>query len=143
MGPDARYAHVMGLPYVYAFAASLLLPSLWTIEAVSDLLPCSVLQATTMVALLLLTVHLSRRELETIFMMKYPVTARMHVIAYLFGLRYGFINSILNASTFRSYGCSWALYTLTRMQLLCGFANVCGGERLLSRATSGNKQTNR
>lgn len=33
-------------------------------------------------------IHLTRRLLETMFMMKYPKEARMHVIAYLFGLTY-------------------------------------------------------
>ena len=123
----------------------LLLPSLWT-TAMSGLLQCSVLQATTTAALMLLTVHLSRRALETVFMMKYPVTARMHAIAYIFGLRYGFVNMILNASAFRtvcSCSCTWAVFTLPCTQLLCSIADVNGGERLLPWATSGSKQTDR
>lgn len=39
-------------------------------------------------ALALLEVHLVRRFLETVFLMKYPPGARMHGVAYLFGLSY-------------------------------------------------------
>lgn len=36
----------------------------------------------------LLQLHLCRRLLETLFVMCYPPHARMHGIAYLFGMRY-------------------------------------------------------
>jgi hypothetical protein len=38
-------------------------------------------------ALILLEFHLVRRFLETAWLMKYPPGARMHGIAYVFGLR--------------------------------------------------------
>ncbi len=37
---------------------------------------------------LLLQLHLTRRLLESVLVMRYPAGARMHAIAYLFGLRY-------------------------------------------------------
>ncbi|GAB4822043.1 hypothetical protein N2152v2_009089 [Parachlorella kessleri] len=45
-------------------------------------------QATFLVAILLLEFHLVRRLLETTLLMRYPPGARMHGIAYLFGLSY-------------------------------------------------------
>ena len=36
---------------------------------------------------LLLQVHLTRRLLESFLVLRYPASARMHAIAYLFGLR--------------------------------------------------------
>ena len=45
------------------------------------------MQAARVLALLLLQVHLSRRVVETAYMMKYPLSARMHLVAYVFGLR--------------------------------------------------------
>jgi 3-oxo-5-alpha-steroid 4-dehydrogenase 3 len=44
-------------------------------------------QATCTLALALLQLHLTRRLLETVGLLKYPPTARMHGIAYLFGIR--------------------------------------------------------
>jgi len=46
-----------------------------------------VLQAASILALLLLQVHLLRRAWETHALLRYPANARMHIIAYLFGLR--------------------------------------------------------
>ncbi|DBB07355.1 TPA: hypothetical protein ACH3X3_008843 [Trebouxia sp. C0006] len=37
---------------------------------------------------MLLEVHLVRRMVETAFIMKYPIDAKMHLIAYIFGLSY-------------------------------------------------------
>ena len=45
------------------------------------------MQTISMAALLLLEVHLVRRMLETAFLMQYPKHAKMHLIAYVFGLR--------------------------------------------------------
>ena len=45
------------------------------------------MQAARVLALLLLQVHLSRRVVETVYIMKYPLSARMHLVAYVFGLR--------------------------------------------------------
>jgi 3-oxo-5-alpha-steroid 4-dehydrogenase 3 len=39
-------------------------------------------------AILFFQFHLCRRFVETIFVMKYPKDAKMHVLAYLFGLRW-------------------------------------------------------
>ena len=36
---------------------------------------------------LLLQVHLTRRLLESVLVLRYPAGARMHAIAYIFGLR--------------------------------------------------------
>lgn len=36
---------------------------------------------------MLLEVHLVRRMVETAFVMTYPIDAKMHLIAYIFGLR--------------------------------------------------------
>ena len=44
-------------------------------------------QAVTLMSLILLEVHLVRRSLETSSMMRYPADAKMHIIAYMFGLR--------------------------------------------------------
>lgn len=38
--------------------------------------------------LVLLQIHLIRRLLETLFMLQYPKEARMHIVAYLFGMSY-------------------------------------------------------
>ena len=46
-------------------------------------------QAATVVTLLLLQIHLLRRVWETKFLLKYPDAARMHLIAYAFGIRHG------------------------------------------------------
>lgn len=43
--------------------------------------------ATHVAALALLQLHLLRRLAETLALMRYPPGARMHLIAYLFGLR--------------------------------------------------------
>ena len=45
-------------------------------------------QAVYVSALVLLEIHLVRRFLETFYLMKYPSGARMHGIAYLFGITY-------------------------------------------------------
>lgn len=41
----------------------------------------------SLLALCLLEVHLVRRYLETVLIMQYPPNARMHGIAYLYGIR--------------------------------------------------------
>lgn len=45
------------------------------------------MQAISLTSLVLLEVHLVRRMMETACIMKYPRGAKMHVIAYIFGLR--------------------------------------------------------
>jgi hypothetical protein len=45
-------------------------------------------EAVYLVALVLLEFHLVRRFLETVGLMRYPEQARMHGIAYLFGMSY-------------------------------------------------------
>eukprot|EP00877_Chromochloris_zofingiensis_P002251 jgi/Chrzof1/12026/Cz06g18170.t1 len=50
--------------------------------------PVSTTQAESLMALVLFQIHLIRRALETGFVMKYPIDAKMHGIAYLFGLSY-------------------------------------------------------
>lgn len=42
----------------------------------------------TFLVLLLLQIHLVRRLVETYLVMVYPPGARMHLIAYVFGLSY-------------------------------------------------------
>ena len=49
---------------------------------------CLCMQVVSLLSLTLLEVHLVRRMLETAFVMSYPVDAKMHLIAYAFGLRY-------------------------------------------------------
>ena len=44
-------------------------------------------QRTSLLALAALQLHLLRRWYETVFVMKYPRGAKMHLIAYIFGLR--------------------------------------------------------
>ena len=44
------------------------------------------LQGPLLMSLVLLSIHLARRCLETHFMMKYPSGSNMHVVAYIFGL---------------------------------------------------------
>lgn len=44
--------------------------------------------STTVASLILIQIHLTRRWIETLFMMTYPVNAEMHGIAYIFGLSY-------------------------------------------------------
>lgn len=51
-----------------------------------------VLQGSLLMSLTLLHLHLSRRCLETHFMMKYPKGSHMHAIAYAFGLMWGAAN---------------------------------------------------
>jgi hypothetical protein len=46
-----------------------------------------VLQVDAALALLLFQLHLLRRALETCYLMRYPQDAKMHGIAYVFGLR--------------------------------------------------------
>ena len=46
-------------------------------------------QATCALALALLQLHLTRRLLETVGLLMYPPAARMHGVAYLFGIRWG------------------------------------------------------
>ena len=45
------------------------------------------LQAATFVGNLLLSIHFGRRLAETEGLMRYPAGSRMHLVAYLFGLR--------------------------------------------------------
>ena len=45
------------------------------------------LQAVSLTSLSLLEVHLVRRTWETSSMLHYPTDAKMHIIAYIFGLR--------------------------------------------------------
>lgn len=49
--------------------------------SIDALIPCGI-------ASCLLQIHLLRRLIETVMMMKYPKDAKMHVIAYIFGLSY-------------------------------------------------------
>ena len=44
-------------------------------------------QLQTLAALILLQLHLSRRLIESWVVFQYPADARMHFIAYLFGIR--------------------------------------------------------
>jgi hypothetical protein len=44
-------------------------------------------QLASLLALAALQCHLLRRWLETVAVMVYPVQARMHLIAYIFGMR--------------------------------------------------------
>lgn len=44
-------------------------------------------QAASAVALMVLQLHLLRRLYESVALMVYPPAARMHAIAYAFGLR--------------------------------------------------------
>ncbi len=44
-------------------------------------------QAEALAALALFQLHLARRASETALLLHYPPDARMHVIAYVFGLR--------------------------------------------------------
>ena len=45
--------------------------------------------------LTLLEVHLVRRMLETAYIMQYPEGAKMHLIAYAFGLRYAAVVTVV------------------------------------------------
>ncbi|KAL0032500.1 hypothetical protein WJX77_004147 [Trebouxia sp. C0004] len=45
-------------------------------------------QAISLASLVLLELHLVRRMVETACIMKYPIDAKMHLIAYVFGLSY-------------------------------------------------------
>ena len=45
------------------------------------------MQLACLLALAALQLHLLRRWFETVSIMVYPAQARMHVIAYIFGLR--------------------------------------------------------
>jgi hypothetical protein len=45
------------------------------------------MQMASLLALTALQCHLLRRWYETVAVMVYPAQARMHVIAYIFGLR--------------------------------------------------------
>lgn len=49
---------------------------------------CLCMQVVSLLSLTLLEVHLARRMLETAYIMQYPEDAKMHLIAYVFGLRY-------------------------------------------------------
>ena len=46
------------------------------------------MQVVSLLSLTLLEVHLVRRMLETAYIMQYPKDAKMHLIAYAFGVRY-------------------------------------------------------
>lgn len=52
-------------------------------------------QVVSLLSLTLLEVHLVRRMLETAYVMHYPEGARMHLIAYAFGLRYAAVNGMV------------------------------------------------
>lgn len=45
------------------------------------------MQGRSVLLLLLLAFHLGRRMLETLLLMQYPADSKMHVAAYLFGMR--------------------------------------------------------
>ncbi len=45
------------------------------------------MQTISLASLVLLEVHLVRRMIETACIMNYPKDAKMHLIAYVFGLR--------------------------------------------------------
>lgn len=45
------------------------------------------MQGVSFLCLVLLEVHLVRRMLETAYILHYPRDAKMHLIAYIFGLR--------------------------------------------------------
>jgi hypothetical protein len=81
--PQRWFAHFYALGAVWnAALAYLLLGSHYY-----GLLPRQQ-QATCALALGLLQLHLTRRLLETVGLMRYPAGARMHGIAYIFGLRW-------------------------------------------------------
>lgn len=56
--------------------------------ALCNLRPAPCTQAGALLALALFQVHLVRRLLETTLLMRYPRGAKMHVVAYAFGLSY-------------------------------------------------------
>ena len=66
--------------------------------ATEHLIPCYCMQVVSLLSLTLLEVHLVRRMLETAYMMQYPEDAKMHLIAYVFGLRYECLTMILCAA---------------------------------------------
>jgi hypothetical protein len=52
-----------------------------------DTAACSSPQAALLCAMAIFEVHLVRRAVETLAVMVYPPDAKMHLIAYIFGLR--------------------------------------------------------
>lgn len=80
--PQRWFAHfyALGAAWNAAVAYALLsLPGFSSVPATQ--------RATSILALGLLQLHLTRRLLETVGLMKYPPGSRMHGIAYLFGMR--------------------------------------------------------
>jgi 3-oxo-5-alpha-steroid 4-dehydrogenase 3 len=80
--PQRWFAHFYALGASWNAVVGYLLVSLPGFDS----LPAAQ-RATSILALGLLQLHLTRRLVETLGLMKYPPSARMHGIAYLFGLR--------------------------------------------------------
>ena len=78
--PQGFFAHF----YAVGAAWNVLVTALFVLALRSS---SSQANLASVVALALLQVHLVRRYVETVALMKYPQGARMHGVAYLFGLR--------------------------------------------------------
>lgn len=81
--PQSWFAHF----YMVGVASNLAtLALMWRILA-AEHLEISAREAASCLALCLLQLHLTRRLLESLLLFDYPKDSRMHLIAYLFGLR--------------------------------------------------------
>lgn len=77
------------------FSHFYLIASIWNAILLSHLSSSSFSPPiSTWITLSLLQFHFVRRWLETVFLMKYPPSARMHIIAYIFGLSYYVVLSL-------------------------------------------------
>lgn len=96
-------------------------------------------QVVTLLSLTLLEVHLIRRMLETAYILHYPKGAKMHLIAYAFGLSYYIVLPLSctpaaqlttqNAYTGKLYAPSWKSLT-TQPQYLVGAGVFLAGNAL-------------
>lgn len=79
--PQRWFAHFY---MVGATCNVLTLVMLWSALGGSKISPAD---AAACVGLCMLQLHLTRRLLESVLLFNYPASARMHFIAYVFGLR--------------------------------------------------------
>ena len=74
--------------YLFGLASNLAILTMYSgILGQEHEYPPDTVQLETWAALTLLQMHLSRRLIESLLVFQYPADARMHVIAYLFGMR--------------------------------------------------------
>lgn len=85
--PQSWFAHFYAVGVLWNALVIALVGLQCCLSASSDMRDVFISRLRNTLILGTFQVHLVRRLVETIFMMKYPRDAKMHIMAYVFGIR--------------------------------------------------------